>query len=64
MTPVINLVQQHDLNQMPQSKLKVNRFYFIENQGWFFYCRNGKRGPFETKPLAKLALSTHIKEQK
>lgn len=64
MVSVINLVQQNTKEQIHKFKLKADRFYFVENKGWHFHCRDGNRGPFETKPTAKLALINHIKEQK
>ena len=63
MTSVINLVQQNDQEQIHKYKLKADRFYFTQNQGWYFYCRDGNRGPFETRTVAELALTQHIKEQ-
>ena len=63
MASVINLVQPNDQDQMHKFKLKADRFYFLENQGWYFHCRDGHRGPFDTRPLAELSLTKHIKEQ-
>jgi hypothetical protein len=64
MTSVINLVQQNTQDQIHQFKLKEDRFYFSHNQGWYFHCRDGIRGPFETRPVAEFALKQHIENQR
>ncbi len=63
MTSVINLVQQDDQEQIHKYKLKADRFYFTQNHGWYFHCRDGNRGPFETRAIAELKLTQHIKGQ-
>jgi len=63
MASIINLVPQNDLDQLHQFKLKTDRFYCIQNQGWYFHCRDSNQGPFNSKVAAELALSKHIKEQ-
>jgi len=62
MTLITDLVQQNDIKQLLQAKLKTERFYFIENQGWFFHCRDGKRGPYITKLKAEQDLNSHIQQ--
>ncbi len=67
MTTVIDLTQQDakqtTTQQTVQLKLKPNRFYFIDNNGWYFHCRDGTRGPFESKSNAKQSLENHINQQ-
>jgi len=62
-TSILYLVQNDNQDQMHQFKLKLDRFYFTKTQGWYFHCRDGQRGPFETKSTAEQALVDYINEQ-
>ncbi len=63
MTPRIDLLPQNLLEQIPQAKLKTERFYFVELEGWHFHCRDGNRGPFKSKQQAEYELVKHIEQQ-
>ncbi len=67
MTTVIDLTPQDTKHTMTEQsvkiKLKSNRFYFIKDQGWYFHCRDGNRGPFESKLNAEQSLTNHINQE-
>ncbi|MFV2059155.1 MAG: DUF6316 family protein [Gammaproteobacteria bacterium] len=63
MTSVINLIQQNVQDQLHHYKLKADRFFHTQDQGWYFHCRDGIKGPFDTRPGAEFALKEHIDEQ-
>ncbi len=64
MTPRIDSPPTNILEQIPQAKLKSERFYFVEFEGWHFHCRDGSRGPFKSKLQAEHELLKHIEQQK
>ncbi|VAX01585.1 hypothetical protein MNBD_GAMMA22-2014 [hydrothermal vent metagenome] len=64
MTPRVTISLENNLEQIPQAKLKTERYYFVELKGWYFHCRDGNRGPFQSKQQAKQELVEHIEQQK
>lgn len=63
MSSVVDYNQKLLSPHLLANNFKKDRFYFVKGQGWYYYSREGIKGPFADKESAVANLSNLIMDQ-
>lgn len=56
-------MSRHRDGELGVVPLRSGRFYYIE-QNWYFFCREGRdQGPFKSREIAESALNNYIEQR-